>query len=373
MQKSDTFLYQEIAESIRRRIASGELESGDKLAPVREMAERWGCTPGTVSRAYSQLAQEGLIEGHRGGGTRVTANELQPDRPVWGWATLVNRAERFLLEALGTGYTPSQVESALAIAVARWQELQRQSVSPSGSQSSTESTQLHFVGSHDLTVELLTRMLSQEDPGIHLSVEYVGSLGGLMALAQEEAQVAGIHLWDEITDRYNIPFIRRLLPGRSVATLTLAHRSLGLITPPGNPQELQSLADLTHSDVRLVNRQSGSGTRVWLDTHLKRLDIPPESVAGYRREELTHLATAQAVAQGEATVGLGIHAAAAAYGLHFVSLTRERYELVFLKDTWHSPAAQTLINIVRSHHFQQAVDDLGGYDTTETGQERWVS
>jgi molybdate-binding protein/DNA-binding transcriptional regulator YhcF (GntR family) len=372
MTKSESFLYLQIAESLRRRIASGELQPGDKLPPVREMAQRWGCTPGTVSRACAQLAREGLVGGHRGGGTRVQPGALQPERPTWQWARLVNRAEQFLLEAISSGHTPAQTESALAVATFRWQELQRKGV-PHPQPGSAALAGFRFAGSHDLAVELMACTLAEETGRVHLSVEYVGSLGGLMALAQSEAEVAGIHLWDETTDTYNTPFVRRLLPGRRVALLTLAHRSLGLIVPAGNPQGVQTLADLAHSGVRLVNRQSGSGTRVWLDAQLKALGLQPASVPGYEREETTHLAVASAVDQGEATVGLGIHAAASAYGLDFVPLTQERYDLVLLEAVWGLPAAQALIMVVRSPQFREAIAAFGGYDTSETGRETWIS
>jgi molybdate-binding protein/DNA-binding transcriptional regulator YhcF (GntR family) len=367
---SKNYLYLEIAESLRRRIASGELEPGDKLTPVREMAQRWNCTPGTVSRAYAQLAQDGLITGHRGGGTRVAPNTLQPERPAWRWASLVNRAESFLLEALGSGHRPAEAASALSVAISRWQELRQGQASQE--QAASVTTELCFVGSHDLAVELVGQML-QEQSNVQLSVEYAGSLGGLMALAQNKAQLAGAHLWDEVSDTYNVPFVRRILPGRQVVLLTLAHRSLGLIVPPGNPKNLQELAHLARPGERLVNRQPGSGTRVWLDAQLKALGISPEGIAGYEREELTHLAVARAVEQGQASVGLGIHAAAAAYGLGFVPLTQERYDLVLPQEVWKAPAAQALVQVIRSTRFKQAVVAAGGYDTIRTGQETRIS
>jgi molybdate-binding protein/DNA-binding transcriptional regulator YhcF (GntR family) len=340
------------------------------------MARRWNCTPGTVSRAYAQLAQEGLAVGHRGGGTRVTAGALHPEHPSWQWAALVNRAERFLLEAIGNGHTPAQAESALSVAISRWRELQQQDIlqpRPRSARASSEA-RLRFAGSHDLAIALLARMLAEAMPDAELSIDYVGSLGGLIALARNEAEVAGVHLWDEAADTYNDPFVRRLLPGRRVALLTLACRSLGLIVPLGNPQGLQTLADLTQPQVRLVNRQPGSGTRVWLDAQLKALGIPSGSIRGYSdSEELTHLAVAQAVDQGKATVGLGIHAAASAYGLDFVPLTEERYDLALLEPVWHSPSAQALVGVARSSRFKEAVVALGGYDTSETGQLTWIS
>jgi molybdate-binding protein/DNA-binding transcriptional regulator YhcF (GntR family) len=364
------FLYLEIAESLRRRIVSGELQPGDKLPPVREMARRWGCTPGTVSRAYAQLGRDGLVAGRRGGGTRVLPSALQSERPAFQWVSLVNRAERFLLEAIGAGHTPAQTESALSVAICRWRDAQREGVPRPAA--AVGAAGLRFAGSHDLAVELVARMLAGEAPEARLSVEYVGSLGGLMALAQGEADVAGAHLWDETTDTYNVSFVQRLLPGRRVALLTLAHRSLGLIVPPGNPQGLEGLAGLARPGVRLVNRQPGSGTRVWLDAQFKALGIAPASVPGYDREELTHLAVARAVEQGEATVGLGIHAAATVYGLDFVPLTRERYDLVLPEVVWDAPAAQALVDVIRSPRFEEAVAALDGYDTSETGSETWT-
>jgi molybdate-binding protein/DNA-binding transcriptional regulator YhcF (GntR family) len=373
MKQSESFLYQVIAEALRRRIASGELKPGEKLPPVREMAGQWNCTPGTVSRAYTQLAREGLVTGHRGGGTRVAPGEGRPEGLVWQWALLVNRAEQLVLEAVRNGYTPIQIETALSVALARWQEAQRQGAPQIPTESEPNSARLCFAGSHDLIIELMAGWLTQDAPEAKLSIDYRGSLGGLMALAQQEADLAGTHLWDEVTDSYNLPFIRLLLASRQVVVVTLAHRSLGLITPPGNPQGLQSLADLTKPGVRLVNRQPGSGTRVWLDAQLKALKLPPEAVPGYEREELTHLAVASAIEQGEATVGLGIHAAAASYGLDFIPLAQERYDLVFSETAWHSPLAQTLLHLIRSSRFKEAVTALGGYDTRETGQIREAS
>lgn len=371
MDKTESFVYIEIAESIRRLIISGDLKPGEKLPSVREMARRWGCTPGTVSRAYAQLTQEELVTTHRGAGTRVASNAPKPQPLTWRWASLVNRAEKFLLDALSTGHTPAQAESALSVAIARWRELREQGSTIPETAPATHG--LRFAGSHDLVVESLVRLLSERSPGFALTVEYVGSLGGLMALARREADIAGIHLWDSETDTYNAPFVHRVLPGRRVALVNLAYRSLGLIVQPGNPQGFQTLADLARPHVRLVNRQPGSGTRVWLDAKLAAEGIDPHSIAGYDRAELTHLAVALAVSQGEATVGLGIQAAADAYGLGFVPLTKERYDLVFPEEVWTAPAVQALVEVIRSAHFREVVLSLGGYDPSEAGYETWLT
>lgn len=373
------FVYREIAEAVRRLIISGELGPGERLPSVRTMAERWRCTPNTVSRAYSVLLDEGLVTAHRGGGTRVAARApgLGPARPPeWEWADLVNRAEGYLLEAVKQGHTPARAEAALAAAIARWEEMRRRPMRASppvdgGADLDEDRTSLRirFSGSHDLAVELLGRSLSEEDPSVELATDYVGSLGGLMALARGEADIAGSHLWDAATGTYNVAFVQRVLPNRQLVLLTLVQRIQGLIVPPDNPQGLCALADLARPGVTFVNRQSGSGTRVWLDAGLKAAGVSPGEIVGYGQEESTHLAVARAVAEGRATAGLGISAAANAYGLGFVPVGTERYDLVCPLERWDLPAMRVLRSVVASKAFREAVSALGGYDVSEMGVE----
>jgi putative molybdopterin biosynthesis protein len=231
---------------------------------------------------------------------------------------------------------------------------------------------LRFAGSHDLAVELLMQRLRQNDPLGAPQISFVGSLGGLIAVARDEADIAGVHLWDAATGTYNVPYVRRLLPGRRVGLLTLAHRALGLIVPPGNPQQVGGLSDLTNDGVRWINRQSGSGTRVWLDDQLRATHIDPERIAGYEREETTHMNVAQAVHTDDATAGLGIQAAAAAYGLHFIPLTEEIYQLVVPEAIWETRDWTTVQDIVCSESFTSAVADLGGYNIAAAGQVAWA-
>jgi molybdate-binding protein/DNA-binding transcriptional regulator YhcF (GntR family) len=369
MRTTGSHLYEQIAESLRLRIAQGDLKPGQRLPTVRDMARQWECTPSTVSRAYAILADEGLVTGHRGSGTRVTDSPLPLENASLHWATLINRAERFLLEAVGQGYTPPQVWSALSIALARWETVQQDApqvtTKPSGSL-------LRFAGSHDLTMDLLARQLAAEEPPLQLTLSFRGSLGGLMAVARGEADIAGIHLWDEATNSYNVPFVERVLPGQSVALVTLAERSLGLILPPGNPQQIGTLADLARHPVRWVNRQAGSGTRVWLDGQMRQVGVETGSIDGYDQEKTTHLEVAQAVQSGEATAGLGICAAAAAYGLDFVPLTEELYQLAIPAAVWETAVCQALLSSLRSATFMAAVDVLGGYETTATGDVSWL-
>ena len=137
------------------------------------------------------------------------------------------------------------------------------------------------IGSHDLALDLIASQLRRRSPGLRLASSHVGSLGGLQALRLGQAHLAGCHLLDEATGQYNVAQVRRSLPGLPVLVVKLAGRVQGLMAPPGNPQNIHSLADLGRTDVRFVNRQRGSGTRVLLDFHLKALGLTGAEITGY--------------------------------------------------------------------------------------------
>jgi putative molybdopterin biosynthesis protein len=224
------------------------------------------------------------------------------------------------------------------------------------------------IGSHDMTLDLLGSLLHTEHPALSLSSSNVGSLGGLQALRKGEAHLAGSHLLDEETGEYNIPYIRRVLAGHDVVVLNLVYREQGLMVPRGNPKGIHSLSDLARKDVSFVNRQRGSGTRILLDYELGRAGIAADSIKGYDRDEYTHTGVAAAVASGTADVGLGILAAARALDLDFVPLLKERYDLVIPRAYYESALVQPLLEIIRQPGFQAQVVELGGYDTSQTGQ-----
>ena len=358
-------LYQQIAESVREQILQGDVQPGDRLPSVRELAYTWHCTPGTVQRAYSELASQGLVEGRPGQGTRVKGLPPEGEAVALRRATLLHRIEGALLEMLSTGYQLPEVEEAVRLALDRWRAV------ASLPESANEDV-LRFAGSHDPMMTVLAEQFPNLAEGMILRLRFVGSLGGLMSLAQGKADLAGCHLWDKESDTYNAPFVRRLMPGRRVALLTLAHRRLGLIVPPGNPAGLQTVADLVKPGLRFVNRQRGAGTRIWVEAHLHRLGIHMRQIGRYKKEALTHSEVASLIASGGADVGAGVEAAAAAFGLDFVPLTLERYDLVIPNFVWKREPVQALVAWLRSEAARAALMDLSGYDTHDTGMVHWV-
>ena len=229
-------------------------------------------------------------------------------------------------------------------------------------------------GSHDMTIGLLEDCLKRRAPHLKIAASNVGSLGGLVAMKRGEAHVVGTHLLDPKTGVYNLTDIARMLGARhGCVVVNLAVREQGLIVAPGNPKRLRTLRDLTRAGVRFVNRQPGAGTRVLLDYLLGKLRIVPARIAGYQREEFTHMAVAVAVASGLADCGLGIRSAATALGLDFVPVEREEYDLVMRGDFATTPAARALLDAIRSPEFRQAVSALGGYDLRNAGTVKSVA
>jgi putative molybdopterin biosynthesis protein len=222
------------------------------------------------------------------------------------------------------------------------------------------------IGSHDLVLDVAASALRADDPLITLAGSNVGSLGGLVALRDGLCHLAGSHLLDPATGEYTLPYVERILGGDDVAVVRLVHRDQGLIVAPGNPLGLTGIDDLTR--VRYVNRQRGAGTRVLLDHELARRGIDPSDVDGYSREEHTHLAVAAAVAAGRADAGLGILAAARAFGLEFVPVAREPYDLVLRTETVDDPLLAPLWDLLARPEFQAEVEALGGYACTEMGR-----
>ena len=227
--------------------------------------------------------------------------------------------------------------------------------------------ELRFVGSHDPIIELVIQFMMHSTNPVSFMTSFQGSMEGLIALYRRKANVAGVHLWDEQTKEYNLPFIHYVLPGEAVIVVNLVQRIQGWIVPPGNPHQLNAWGDITTSGLRFVNRQKGSGTRIKLDSFLRTEGISPATIEGYEIEEQTHVGVACRIASGEADAAIGVQAAAEQLGLDFVPLFHERYDIVCLEETSHSTEWRHLMDILKSSQFQRAIHSRSGYDTTLTG------
>ncbi|WP_070120592.1 helix-turn-helix transcriptional regulator [Bacillus marinisedimentorum] len=221
-----------------------------------------------------------------------------------------------------------------------------------------------FIGSHDLSVDLVIRYMKERGEGTLILPAFVGSMEGLLSMYFEKADIVGCHLLDEETGEYNTPIIRRMFAGQPVYVVQFVKRNIGWIVPEGNPKHLQGWKDLNRADLVFVNRQKGAGTRLLLDFHLKKMGIDRRSIRGYENVEQTHTDLASAVLRGEADAGLGTESAARKRGLGFVPLIKERYDFVMREEFYKSEQWLSIKQILQSDELQEGINKLGGYDVT---------
>lgn len=219
----------------------------------------------------------------------------------------------------------------------------------------------------DPSLALVGAHLARRYPSFRLQWVPEGSLAALRALGRGEVHAAGSHLRDPATGEENIPYVRRELAGRSLRIITLARWQQGLIVAHGNPKGIAGVDDLLRLDVAIVNREAGSGGRTLLDTRIAAAGGSPERVRGYQRELRSHMAVAEAIAAGLADAGPGIEAAARAFGLDFIPLQDERYDLVLPAEHLETPPIQALLEVCSSRSCRDEVEALGGYDSSPAG------
>lgn len=222
-------------------------------------------------------------------------------------------------------------------------------------------------GSDDPSLGILKELYAKRMGDSSFFLATVGSSAGLAALRDGVADLALAHMRHPETGEYNLPYIGSTIPS-GAAVVPLFHRDLGLVTRPGNPLGLRAAGDLTRPGLRFVNRQDGSGTRLFLDQQLARLGIPTNAIDGYRDTVATHFEVGLRILRGEADTGLATRATARLLGLDFSPLTQERFDILIAKERFFSRPVQVLLQIVGSREFRSRVEALGGYDTSESGR-----
>jgi len=224
------------------------------------------------------------------------------------------------------------------------------------------------VGSGDTALDLAASALRDEDARLTLSVTEVGTVGGLEALRDGRCHIAGSQLYDPESGLHGHACLDHLLAGRDIAVVRLAVRELGLIVAPGNPLGLKSMGDLKRDGLRYVNRQQDPGPRPVVDFELARADIAAKSARGSGRQARTGLAVAASVAAGRSDCGLGVLAAARAFGLGFVPVRPEPFDLVVDSSSLEDPLLVPFWELLSSAGFRASLSALAGYDTSETGR-----
>lgn len=225
---------------------------------------------------------------------------------------------------------------------------------------------LRLDASHGFAVDALLKQLTEA--GLPVDLRYRNSADAVAALSRRECDLAGFHV---PLGEFEAPAVERYtqwLNQRDHCLVHLAVRTQGLCVLPGNPKNIRGLQDLKRDGVRFVNRQVGSGTRMLLELMLAGAAISPNDIEGYPSNEFTHSAVAAYIASGMADVGVGVQTAADRFNLDFIPLVKERYFMALPIAMMDNPLIELVIKVVQSDNFRVAIDELAGYDSSNTGQ-----
>jgi molybdate-binding protein len=206
------------------------------------------------------------------------------------------------------------------------------------------------------------------DAGVEIVAAGCSSSQALKWLKDGKVHIAGSHLRDEATGQSNLAAVKKVFPRGGYRMVTFAVWEAGLVVARGNPRGIRGVADLARPEVTLINREAGAGSRFLLDHHLHLCGVGADQVRGYRDIARGHLPAALHVYAGKADICVATSAAARAFGLDFLPLASEQYDLVIPRRYDDLPAVRTLLDLLNRAKLRRQLQALGGYDTSCTGQ-----
>ena len=223
-----------------------------------------------------------------------------------------------------------------------------------------------IISGKDIAADIIASYLGQA--GANPQRRYVNSYQALIDLYSGQAHAAVIHLYDGASKRYNIPYVRRIVPGTPLVVLHLAQRKQGFLVPKNQAGRLRTWGDLLDEGVRIANRERGAGARILLDEQLAALEVGVDRPLGYERTFTSPLAAASFVASGGADVSIGseriFHQVE---GLGFQPLIEESLDFVIVKTPETAAIVRFLRKLLASRNYREELGRTVGYNTAHTG------
>jgi len=232
---------------------------------------------------------------------------------------------------------------------------------------------LMVAGSNDPLLEFALDEVARGGKGFFPFFCNTGSTEGLLMLKEKKVHIAASHLFDQETGEYNIGQIASDLSELRLVIINFAYRKQGIMVKKGNPKKIKGVEDLAKKGTRFANRQEGAGTRVLMDSLLKKAGIAKSAVSGYENEVSTHLDVGLRILRDEADAGAGIMATANLLGLDFITLKEERFDLFIPRDYFFVEEVTSLMEVIRSERFSKEALRFGGYDTRDSGKVIYTS
>ncbi len=223
-------------------------------------------------------------------------------------------------------------------------------------------------GSNDPILDILHTHMRTLYPEFYIFTANTGSTDGLKALNKGYTDIAWSHLFDPKTGEYNIPFLPNYVPDIKPVVVNLFCRDIGFLVAAKNPLGIHGFEDLARKEVKFINRQKGAGTRVLLDYYLKKLRISHSEIKGYEKEVYTHLEVGIAILSKEADVGIATIAVSKFFGLSFIPITTESFDMVLEQSTFFEKGVQAFVEVLNSDEFRKRITKLGNYDFKSSGK-----
>lgn len=224
-----------------------------------------------------------------------------------------------------------------------------------------------IISGQDLVLDLLGKYI-EKDRQVKILRSHEGSYNGVLAMYNGDCDIASMHMYDGDTGEYNTSYLKKIFVSHPYIQIHLLTRMAGFYVEKGNPLGIQSFEDITKPDLRIINREKGSGARTLLDEKLRVHEIPRATILGYDDEEKSHLDVASAVAQGHAQLAVGIEKIAKLVNVDFIPLVEESYDIVLFKSPENEQLVETVKSILQSSEFQDEVAALGGYSIQNMGK-----
>ncbi len=222
-------------------------------------------------------------------------------------------------------------------------------------------------GSNDPNLDILLNLMKQKYPEFYFFTSSIGSTEGLRLLKQGYTDVAFCHLFDPQTGDYNIPFISDFFTDKKIAIVHLFYRELGFITS-SDDIKVKSFKDLEKEDVNFINRQTGSGTRIYIDYCLEKEKVDIKKIKGYDREVISHLEVGLSMQSGKANAGICTIAIAKLLGLPFTPLVKESFDMVLSQEVFFDKGIQAFIDVLNSEEVREKISTFGNYDFNNAGK-----
>ena len=220
---------------------------------------------------------------------------------------------------------------------------------------STRPSDLMIIGSHCVGLDFLLGEMQKR--GVSCKFLAVGSMGGILAAQRGECDLAGTHLLDVASNQYNSHLLTAelaLIKGyrRSQGLLFRKDDSRFALVKQNIQETIRQLME--NQNVRMINRNLGSGTRVLLD----RL-LAGQQPSGFFQEAKSHNSVAAAIAQKRADWGIAIRSVAEDSGLDFFPMQDEEYDFIIPNKRLNRPEVRQFINLLQEANIQSQLNKLG--------------